>query len=117
MVDSDALRNAVVGAVVTLVFSFLGVSPLVGGGVAGYLQRDGPGEGGRVGALSGALATVPSALFVFTGVGVLGVGLAGELGLSVAIIVAILLVLALWNVALSAAGGYLGVVVREEVGT
>ncbi|MFB6127683.1 MAG: DUF5518 domain-containing protein [Halolamina sp.] len=110
----DTLPNAVIGAVVTLVFSFVGVSPLVGGGVAGYLQRRRRREGARVGALSGALATVPTGLVLLVGLGVLGFDLTGEVGPS-AVLLVVLLLLGAWNVGLGAVGGYLGVVVREEL--
>jgi hypothetical protein len=40
MVNRTELRNAVIGAAVTVGLSFTGVSPLLGGGTAGYLQRE-----------------------------------------------------------------------------
>ena len=57
----DTWMNALIGAVVTVVTSFTGISPVIGGAVAGYLnQRDGV----KVGALSGAIAVVPLLLLV-----------------------------------------------------
>lgn len=74
MSEGDTLLTAVIGAVVTLVLSFTVFSPLLGGGVAGYLQRGNRAGGIRVGALSGAIAAIPFLLllsvfagFVFTG--------------------------------------------------
>lgn len=116
----DTLLNAAIGAVVTIVTSFLGVSPILGGGVAGYLQRESRERGAMVGALSGALASIPLAAVLML-IFVLGIavpfadpGLAlGGLGIIVFGFV-VLLIVAAWNVALGAAGGYLGTYVREE---
>lgn len=116
----DTLLNAAIGAAVTLLTSFLGVSPVLGGGVAGYLQEESRQRGALVGALCGALASIPIAgllMLVF----VLGIavpfadpGLAlGGLGIVVVVVIVSVLVAA-WNVALGAVGGYLGTYLREE---
>ena len=47
--------NALLGAAVTIVFSVAGVSPLLGGATAGFLERR---DGGRVGALAGVIAAL-----------------------------------------------------------
>jgi|APHM01.1.fsa_nt_gi hypothetical protein len=62
MGTGDTWMNALIGAAVTVVTSFTGVSPVIGGAVAGYLNRV---DGATVGALSGALAAVPLVLLVF----------------------------------------------------
>lgn len=116
----DTLLNAAIGAAVTVLTSFVGVSPILGGGVAGYLQRESRRRGAMVGALSGALASIPFAMVVML-LFVLGIavpfadpGLAlGGLGILVIGFV-VLLIAAVWNVALGAVGGYLGTYVREE---
>lgn len=119
MAAGDTWINAAVGAAVTIGFSFTGVSPLLGGGVAGYLQNESPKRGATVGALSGAIATVPLAAFVaigfwlFAAVPVSGPGLAGGVELLFVLIVVVPLAL-VWFVGLSAAGGYLGGYVREN---
>lgn len=120
MGEGDTLLNAVIGAAVTVVLSFTGFSPLIGGGVAGYLQRGTRTGGAKVGAIAGALAFLPFVFLVvvalgfFTMVGT-GVGMPG--GFELLVISFILLPLVfLWNVGLGAAGGYLGVYVREELG-
>lgn len=114
MGKGDTLLNAVVGAVVTVVLSFVGVSPLLGGGVAGYLQRESRRRGAIVGALAGALATLPVVVLLIGAVFLAGVtGLPGGPELLVLLILGFPLLLA-WNVGLGAIGGYLGVVVREE---
>jgi len=58
----DSLVHALIGAVVTVVLSFTGLSPIIGGAVAGYLHRD---DGLRVGAISGVMATIPLVLIGF----------------------------------------------------
>ena len=55
----NTFMNAVVGAVVTVVLSFLPFSPTVGGFVSGYLQRGGVREGAKAGGLSGLFSMVP----------------------------------------------------------
>ena len=64
MGKDDTLLNALLGALVTVVLSFTGFSPILGGAAAGYLQQNGPGDGARVGALSGLVASLP-VLLVF----------------------------------------------------
>lgn len=122
----DTLLNAAVGAAVTVVLSFTGVSPLLGGGVAGYLQRESRTSGATAGALSGALAFVPALLFVVLGLGALlagpmrtmggGIGLPGGAEL-LAVLLVLLPLLLVWHVGLGAIGGYLGAYLREEVGS
>jgi hypothetical protein len=117
MSDGDTLRNAVIGAVVTVVLSFTGFSPLLGGGVAGYLQRGDRTEGVRVGAISGAIATVPFlllAVFVFGVFGLLAGGGAAEAGAGLLLGFVFVGLVTAWNVGLGAAGGYLGVYVLRE---
>lgn len=119
MGDGDTLLNAGIGAAVTVILSFTGFSPLLGGGVAGYLQRTDRSDGARVGAISGAIAAVPFLLlfgivggFLFTGAMMGGgPGIAGAAGFFV--VLAFFLAL-IWNVALGALGGYLGVYLATE---
>jgi hypothetical protein len=118
MGDGDTLLNAVVGALVTVVLSFTGFSPLLGGGVAGYLQRGDRSEGARVGALSGAIATVPFVFILAVVVSVFGLFVAGggpaEAGLGLVLGVVVFVFALAWNIALGAIGGYLGVYVLAE---
>ncbi|MFB6164521.1 MAG: DUF5518 domain-containing protein [Haloarculaceae archaeon] len=111
MAAGDTWTNAVIGAVVTVVTSFTGFSPIIGGAVAGYLnQRDGV----SVGALSGLLAGIPllgflflfGSLFAFLPMMGPRAGVAGAFGL-VAILFAIGF-LVVWGAALGAIGGWLG---------
>ncbi|WP_435118780.1 DUF5518 domain-containing protein [Halolamina sp. C58] len=113
MATDNTYVNAVVGAAVTVCLSFLGVSALLGGATAGYLERR---DGGRVGALSGVFAAIPMAgvvllfggfLFAFLG---FGDAFAGGI---VILLVGVLFV-AVTTVALSTVGGVLGVYLAEE---
>ncbi len=114
----DTLLNAAIGAAVTVVLSFTGVSPAIGGGVAGYLQREDRLQGAKVGAFSGVLAFVPFLfvlvlVFAFLVAGPMAGGAPGGVELLVLLLVVFPLVL-LWNAGLGAVGGYLGAFVREE---
>ena len=59
MISRRTLRNGAIGAVVGSVLGFvplvLLVAPVIGGGVAGYLERDGPRRGAVAGAVAGLL--------------------------------------------------------------
>lgn len=55
----SATGNAIIGAVVTVVASFVPLSPLIGGGIAGYLNRGSDSGAVRVGGLAGLFAAVP----------------------------------------------------------
>ena len=114
----STLVNALVGAVVSVVLSFLPFSPIIGGAVAGYLERR---DGVRVGAVSGAITALPLA-FVWVLVAVFGsffvivpdAVVAGGLLFVVVLILGGLVVVALYTVVLSAVGGYVGVYAYEE---
>lgn len=107
--------NALVGAAVTVVLvSFVPFSPIVGGAVAGYLNKD---DGVTVGTISGLFALLPVLLvafmiglvaFAFVPVAPLASGLA-----LVGMFIAIMFLLA-YVVALSSVGGYLGVYIYQE---
>lgn len=111
--------SALLGAVVSVVTSFVPLSPVIGGGVAGYLYAGSRKDGLRVGAVSGAIAVIPVVLLVALVFGGLGFFTIVEDALrTAAFFVALLLVVTLLVVGLSAGlsavGGYLGVYVREE---
>lgn len=119
MSERSTLLNAAIGAAVTVVFTFLPFSPVLGGATAGYLQRGDYREGAKVGAISGVLATVPMALFATfvaafftiapTVGGRMGVGL--FFGFLFVVIGSLVL---LYTIGLSALGGALGVALADE---
>jgi hypothetical protein len=111
--------SALLGAVVSVVTSFVPFSPVIGGGVAGYLHAGSREDGLRVGAASGAIAAIPVVLVVALVFGGFGLFTIVENAFGAAVFfVGLLLVVALLVVTLSAGlsavGGYLGVYVREE---
>ena len=118
MSDRSTLVNAFLGAVVSVVLAFLPFSPVLGGGVAGYLERR---DGVRVGAISGVITALPLALLLVAAVLFWSVFLiapdpavAGGLLFVTLVIFVGVVVVALYTVVLSAVGGYLGVYVYEE---
>ena len=118
MSDRSTLVNAFLGAVVSVVLAFLPFSPVLGGGVAGYLERR---DGVRVGATSGAITALPLALLLVAAVLFWSVFLiapepvvAGGLLFVTLVVFVGVVVVALYTVVLSAVGGYLGVYVYEE---
>lgn len=57
--NDNTFMNAVVGAVVTVVFAFLPLAPSIGGGVAGFLQGGALRDGAKVGGVVGLFSMVP----------------------------------------------------------
>lgn len=125
MGEGDTGMNALIGAAVTVLATFTGFAPLLGGAVAGYLNRR---DGVKVGALSGVIASMPilvvafflGGMFAFMPFmggmmgGMPGPGFAGAMGF-VAIVFGLFFFLA-YTVGLGALGGYLGeYLYREDV--
>lgn len=104
---------AILGAVITAVFSFLPVSAALGGALAGYLER---GESDRtvsVGAAAGVLPLLPMlavGLSVFGGLvsGLLAIDQVGNAMFAGAVLVLSLLVAVVIGAGLGALGGYIG---------
>lgn len=118
MSERSTSTNALIGAVVTVLASFVPFSPVVGGAVAGYLEGR---NGARVGAISGAMAAVPLVLlgllfafFIPIGMG-MGMGLSPSIAMVVFVLFALVMVLA-YTVGLSAVGGLLGVYLAAQRG-
>jgi hypothetical protein len=114
-----AWQAATVGAVVAAIFPFVPLSPLLGGGVAGYLSPSRGDRTARVGALAGLLVATPAVLISgFTTVGLYaGLAVFAESGVRVLttglLAIGVLFVL-LMSVGLGGLGGYLARVVGDR---
>jgi len=115
--STETLKHAAIGAVVSLVTFFLPFSPVIGGGVAGYLHGSDRTEGAKVGGLSGLLAAVPGAVLatliasVFV---IVGPGQRSGLLVAFGVFLVVLLIAALYGGALGAVGGFVGAYLHEE---
>lgn len=122
MATENTLLNALIGAVISVVLSFTVFSPILGGGVAGYLQRGTRMDGAGVGALSGAIAVIPLVLLLFFVFGtflfsipVTGAPAGAAPGGFFILFSLFLFGFGLaWVVALSTLGGYLGAYLATE---
>jgi len=125
MNDRNTFLNALVGAVVTVVtVSFIPFSPVAGGLVSGYLEGGETEDALKVGALSGVLALVPAVLlfvvigniaFALIAGGTTAPGAVGGIGLFV--LFAAFAFFLLYVVMLSAVGGWVGLYLKNELGT
>jgi hypothetical protein len=123
MDTENTLLNAVLGAVATTLLTFTGISPLLGGALAGYLDGGATNDGLRIGAISGAIASIPIVGFLLLGLVLLPfLGLFGfplEAGVAVGGVVLFGAVIVIGGVAytvvLSALGGALGVYLNSEL--
>lgn len=115
----DTYLNALIGAIVTVVGSFIPFSPVLGGGVAAYLQQGTQREALRVGAISGAMASIPIAIAVagfglfFSFIPVMG-GEGAAVGVFLLFFLFIFVIGIAYTVGLSALGGYAGWYLRAE---
>lgn len=105
--------HAVLGAVATTLLSFIPFSPVLGGGVAGYLEHHVTGRSVSVGALSGVLAMLPVLVILVFVTGGLFAGFSAiqESGMGLVTTATMLLVLlfvAAFGGALGALGGFVG---------
>lgn len=116
MANGDTLRNALIGAVVSVVLAFLPFSPALGGGVAGYLQGPSREDGLRVGAYAGLVAAIPILLVVtlFGSLFFLGAFFEPRAAFGFVFVLLVFGVGLLYTVGLSALGGYLGAYVAAE---
>jgi len=122
MGDGDTFVNAVIGAVATALLSgFVPLAPLLGGGIAGYLEGGDRNDGFRVGLYSGVIGLAVSlvlfaVVFVFLAAFLAFVpealGLFGAAGLLVLVLGT--LTTAAYFLGLSALGGWLGNYVRYD---
>lgn len=111
---SNTLLNAVIGAVAGVLLSFVPFSTVLGGIVAGYLERGTNGDGLRVGAIAGFVMFVPFLLLGYL-VGAIFL-LGGVPELFGGFLLFALLFAALYTVGAGMLGGLLGVYLRRELG-
>jgi len=118
MGEGDTLINAVIGALAAVVLSFTGIGPVLGGAVAGYLQRGSRSDGLKVGAFSGLIGLLPLLLILFPLFGFFSIGaVAGDGGALIGFGFVTLLVVGVgvaYSAGLSAVGGYLGAYVALD---
>jgi hypothetical protein len=117
MGEGDTLLNAVIGAVASIVLSFLPFGIVLGGAVAGYLQGAAKDyrEGAMVGALAGLLALLPVAGLLFVIGGAIGF-VSLELGaLSFVVMLFVLFGSAVYFVGGGALGGAIGAYLIDEL--
>jgi hypothetical protein len=123
MAEGDTAINALIGAVVGIVLSFVPFSTVLGGAVAGYLEGGDRADGLRVGAFAGVVMLVPIFLFAmfFGGLFFAAGGMMlppNAMGASGAFAMVALffgLVIALvYTVGLAALGGFLGNYVKQD---
>jgi|AntRauTorcE11897_2_1112592.scaffolds.fasta_scaffold00012_129 hypothetical protein len=116
MNTSNTLLNALIGAVATFVLSFTGIGPVLGGALAGYLEGGETNDGLRVGAISGAIASIP--VFGILVLILFVVPVAPDAGVVLGSALLILGIIALafaYTMALSAIGGVIGSYVKREL--
>jgi hypothetical protein len=114
-VAPDTTAIAIAGGVVSIVTSFVPLSPILGGLAAGYLRGGTRSDGARIGAYAGIVAALPVSVVMLFALGGFAI-VAGQVGLTASISVFVgvsILFAALVGVAymvgLSALGGYFGV--------
>lgn len=112
--------NAIIGAVIGVVLSFIPFSTVLGGAVAGFLEGPSPRDGAIVGALSGLITFLPIAGITVVILGVLGFGMGvasapvSGFAAVVVVVLALAFIVFFYTVGLSLLGGYLGAYLAEE---
>ncbi|GAB7019067.1 DUF5518 domain-containing protein [Halostagnicola sp. A-GB9-2] len=120
MVSGRTLVNAVIGAVVAVVFSFIPFSTILGGAAAGFLEGSDGRDGAISGALSGLIMFLPMAgiAMFFAVIFGVGFGVAGMPASGAAVGLLFLGIVAggffVYVVGLSVFGGLLGAYLARE---
>ena len=118
MAEGDTLLNAVIGGIASIVLSFVPLSPVLGGAVAGYLHGGDRGAGVRIGVYAGIVAAIPLAFFLFVAAALFGFfAIGGRPGGGAVLLFFLLFAVvaaAVYTVGLSALGGWLGNYVRYD---
>ncbi|WP_436932087.1 DUF5518 domain-containing protein [Halosimplex halobium] len=120
MEEGNTFVNALVGAVVSAVASsFIPFAPVLGGALAGYFQGGTRSDGLKVGAISGAIASIPVlgvAVLIFSFLGFVSLGSGEALPFAVGgfVVVIIFVFILVYTVGLSALGGWIGNYVKYD---
>ncbi|WP_135362626.1 DUF5518 domain-containing protein [Halosimplex halophilum] len=120
MKEGNTFVNALVGAVVSAVASsFIPFAPVLGGALAGYFQGGTRSDGLKVGAISGAIASIPLlgiAVLIFSFLGFVSLGSGEALPFAVGgfVVVIIFVFVLVYTVGLSALGGWIGNYVKYD---
>lgn len=103
--------NGVIGGVIAVVLSFIPLSPILGGAVAGYLEGGEERDGLVVGTIAGVIMLIPFVLF-----GMLAAALLiAPGGIRLLPLLAVFLFFgAIYTVGLAALGGVVGIYVKNE---
>ncbi|QLD85415.1 DUF5518 domain-containing protein [Natronomonas halophila] len=107
----NTILNGVIGGVVAVVLSFIPLSPILGGAVAGYLEGGDQRDGLVVGTIAGVIALIPFVLFGMLAAVILIAPGAVRL---VPLLAVFLFFVAIYTVGLSALGGIVGIYVEDE---
>jgi hypothetical protein len=107
----NTVLNGVIGGVVAVVLSFIPLSPILGGAVAGYLEGGDQRDGLVVGTIAGVIALIPFVLFGMLAAVILIAPGAVRL---VPLLAVFLFFVAIYTVGLSALGGIVGIYVEDE---
>lgn len=107
--------NALLGAVIAVVASFIPFSPVVGGAATGYLEQADSWTGVRAGIVTGLFLAIPSTIFL----SVLAIGLVVEgWGIAALVVVLGILISLAISVGMTAIGGFAGgYIVQSERGS
>jgi len=115
-VTRNTYLNALLGAVATVLLSFTGVSPVLGGAAAGYLEGGETSDGLRVGAISGAIASLPALGILFVALFLIPV--APEPGVVIgggAVVLGIVALVFGYVMALNSVGGVIGTYAKRDL--
>lgn len=124
--NRSPVMNAVIGGIAGVILSFVPLSPILGGGIAGYLQHGTRENGLKIGAWAGLVMLIPFIFIGFFLMMLLGLGgISATYGVNMGVtpiafgILGLFLIAlsSLYTVGLSALGGYLGVYIWENVNT
>jgi len=118
LAGSSTWVNALIGGVGGIVFSFVPLSTVLGGVIAGYLEAGPGGDGAStsaglvVGGIAGGIMFVPFLLFAYVAFAIVAASGSPTFG---GIVLFVFLTTALYTIGAGMVGGVLGVIVRDEV--